>query len=474
MKSPSVTLPDGAPLPRVRHAPHARANAYEDVIELAASYRMLLLDWHENVFASTMGERADGTWAAKHVGLCCPRQNGKSVILDLRALAGLLLFNEKMIVSSAHEVRTAQLGFRRLKAYFDNFDDLRRKVDSVGNAVAREYIRLRSGQEVRFVTRSKSAIRGFSADCLLLDEGQILDDLQWEAILYTVSARPAHQIWLAGTPPVSIEQGIVFDRFRRRGIDGKDHRLAWLEWSADPDADLDDVQQWAKANPALGSLISHATVVTERAAASDEGFARERLGQWPTESAGGPVFDAARWDALADPRAPVPLRVTLVVDVSPDRRSSAIGVAGAHPDGRTLVMCYTGQGSAWVAEHVAQLVAEKAVVETALFTGGQAATLQPDLVRAGVAFTKLSAVDMGSACGAFQEAVEAGSVVHVGQPELNAAISNARVRQVGEGQRWDRREGDGFDISPLVACAGALWRWGVLDSAPYDLLASVL
>ncbi len=473
MKSQSVVLPDGIAVPRVRHAPHVRANAWEDVTELAAGYGLSLLDWQENVFEATMGERADGSWAAKHVGLCCPRQNGKGSILEARALAGLLLFDEQMIIHSAHEVRTAQLGFRRLKSYFENYDDLRRKVVGIGNAVAREYIRLRSGQEVRFVTRSKSAIRGFSADCLLLDEGQILDDLQWEAILYTVSARPAHQIWLAGTPPTSIEQGIVFDRFRRRGLDGKDHRLAWLEWSAPPDADLDDPQAWAMSNPALGTLISHDTILTERAAASDEGFARERLGIWPTEQAGGPVFDAGAWDALADPRAQVPPRVALVVDVSPDRGWSSIGVAGAIPDGRILVMCYTGQGTAWVADRVAQLVAERAVVEVALFVGGQAASLQPDLVRAGVEFTKLSAVDMGSACGAFQEAVKAGNLVHVRQPELGAAIGNARVRQVGESQRWDRRD-DGFDISPLVACSGALWRWGVLDAAPYDILASVL
>ena len=69
--------------------------------------------------------------------------------------------------------------------------------------------------------RSKSAIRGFSADCLLLDEGQILNDLAWEAILYTVSARPNHQIWLLGTPPLSTDDGIVFDRFRTRRLEAQ-------------------------------------------------------------------------------------------------------------------------------------------------------------------------------------------------------------------------------------------------------------
>jgi len=431
-----------------------------------------MLPWQQTVLRAALGETRDGSWAARHIGLSVGRQNGKTQLLQVRALAGLLLFDEKLIVASAHEIRSAQILFRGLKSCFENFDDLRRKVAAIGNGFAREYIRLRNGQEIRFVTRSKSAIRGFSADCLLLDEAQILSDIQWEAILPTVSARENHQIWLTGTPPATLKAGMVFHRLRDRAMAGGDSRLCWLEWGAPPDCDPDDPAAWAVANPALGQLISADTVAMERAATSDEGFLRERLGVWAA-AATAPLFDAAAWNALADRRAPAPLRVALVVDVSPDRRFSSIGIAGAIPDGRVLVMCFCGQGTGWVAPRLAELVATRTVVETALFIGGQAAALQPDLVAAGVEFTKLSAVDMASACAAFQETVKAGGLVHVGQPELGAAIGNARVRQVGESQRWDRRD-DGFDISPLVAVSGALWRWGVLDAAPYNLLDSVL
>jgi len=416
-----------------------------------------------------MGERRDGRWAAKHIGLSCPRQSGKGAILEARALAGLLLFDEKMIIHSAHETRTAQIGFQRLKAYFENYDDLRRKVTGIGNAVAREYIRLRSGQEVRFVTRSKSAIRGFSADCLLLDEGQILDDLQWEAILYTVSARPAHQIWLVGTPPLSVEEGIVFHRFRQRGLEGKDHQLAWLEWSADPGCDLDDPKAWAAANPALGTLISHDTVVTERAAASTEGFARERLGIW-SAGAAAPVFDIDRWVGLADTAVREPASAVLAIDVSTYGERAAIGVA-ADVGGKTLVLCHAGEGMAWVADRVAELVARRDVAEVVL-TPGTARGLEPDLVRANVSFKKLNGSDIAASCAAFQEAVKAGTVVHVGQPALDIAISGARTRRMGDATTWDR--GFSEDVSPLVACSAAAYRLGVLSSAPYDLRQSVL
>ena len=455
-------LPDGVPVPRIRHAPHVRASAWEDVVELSAAYGLKLLAWQENALEAAMGERSDGLWAAKHVGLSCPRQNGKGSLLEARALAGLLLFDEKMIIHSAHEVRTAQIGFQRLKSYFENYDDLRRKVVGIGNAVAREYIRLRSGQEIRFVTRSKSAIRGFSADCLLLDEGQILGDQQWEAILYTVSARPRHQIWLVGTPPLSLEEGIVFDRFRTRGIEAKDHQMAWLEWSAADDADLDDPKAWAQANPALGSLISHDTVVTERAAASSEGFGRERLGMW-AGAFSQRVFDPGVWRLLCDEGVSAPDRVVLTVDVSPDRWSASIGVAGELEGGRTLVMVYTDAGTEWVVPKLVELCAARDVAEVAIVASGQAAALQPDLMRAQIEYTKLNGADMGAACAAFQLAVRDGAVAHVNQDELTAAVANAHTRRVNEVERWDRADSV-IDISPLVAVSAAVWRHGMLDS----------
>ena len=454
-----MVLPQGVPVPRIRHAPRCRINAWEDIAELASSYGLKFLPWQENVFEATMGERHDGLWGARHIGLCCPRQSGKGAVLEARSLAGLLLFDEKMIIHSAHEVRTAQIGFQRLKSYFENYDDLRRKVVGIGNAIAREYIRLRSGQEVRFVTRSKSAIRGFSADCLLLDEGQILNDQQWEAILYTVSARPNHQIWLVGTPPLSLEEGVVFDRFRQRGLEGKDHRMAWLEWSADPDCDLDDPIAWAQANPALGSLITHETVVTERAAASNEGFARERLGMWDDWSMHS-ALDLSEWVGLADRSVEPPYRVALVVDVSPDKQWSCIAVAG-DTDGKTVVLVHSGRGTEWVTKKILDLQNTLDVGEVALFTGGQARCLQPDLTRADIEFTKLSTADMSAACAAFQQAVHAGAVTHVGQGELDAAVAAAITRMVGEGEAWDRRDTT-VDISPLVAASGAFYRLGML------------
>lgn len=175
------------------------------------------------------------------------------------------------------------------------------------------------------------------------------------------------------------------------------------------------------------------------------------------------IFDMSRWDRLVRADAEQPSRVALVVDVSPDRRWSCIGVAGELSDGKSLVMCHSGAGTGWVTPMVADLVATRDVAEVGLVTTGQAKALQPDFVKAGVEFQKLTSQDMGAACSAFQEAVKAGTVVHVGQGELDTALRNCKTRFTSETELWDRRE-QSIDISPLVACSAAFYRWGLLDA----------
>jgi len=199
---------------------------------------------------------------------------------------------------------------------------------------------------------------------------------------------------------------------------------------------------------------------------------REGLGVW--DSLELRVFDMASWQRLLDTTAQPPLRVSLVVDVSPDRKWSCIGVAGKHEslDDTTLILCHSGPGTDWVASRVAELVEQRDVAEVALVTTGQAKALAGDFAKLSIDFEKLTQPDMGAACSAFQEAVKQGRIAHVGQGELDRSILNAKTRMTGETEIWDRRDG-GVDISPLVACSAAFYRWSLMQSAPYDLLESV-
>src|SRR5690349_24115332 len=184
-KSRRAVLLDGPAPARVRVAPSARANSWEDVADLAASLGMPLDEWQEQALEAAMGERSDGRWASKFVGLSVPRQNGKSQIIVARALAGVLLFGEKMIIISAHETDTAREVWKRLIDVVEDKPTLEARVSGRMDAINREFLSFGKGkdrQTIKLKARRQSGARGFSCDCLLLDEAQILGKRQWGSI----------------------------------------------------------------------------------------------------------------------------------------------------------------------------------------------------------------------------------------------------------------------------------------------------
>lgn len=442
----------------MRHAPSVRANSsWEDVADLSASFGTVLDPWQENVLQAGLGERSDGTWAARQVAVSAPRQNGKSELIVARALAGILLFNEETIIVSAHQQDTAREVFNRIADLVDRFPSLERRVDSVARTINREYVRFKSGQTIRFKARSTGSGRGFSCDCLLLDEAQILGAAAWSAILPTMSARPNPQAWLLGTPPTENDDGEVFGRLRTLGIEGRESRIAYLEWAANPDDLIDDPATWAKANPAYGTRIEHEAIATELASMSPEQFWLERLGVW-REDANTVVVSAARWREMVDPGP--------ATGVAPD----AFGVDMSHARDVSVGACWlTEDGAAHVeevwagADTVAAIdwIAARAgrrikVVADPYSTG----SLIPDLVARGVNVRRVqpTGAEMAQGCGTFESRVSSDTLTHSGQQRLADAIAGAKRRPIREtgGWGWDRRN-QNCQIHPIVAVTLALF-----------------
>lgn len=423
--------------------------------DLAAGFGLSLDPWQENVLQAAMGERSDGTWAARQVAVSAPRQNGKSEIIVARALAGVLLFNEQTIIVSAHQQDTAREVFSRILDLIDQFPALERRVESVMRAVNREYIRFTSGQTIRFKARSTGSGRGFSCDCLLLDEAQILGAAAWSAILPTMSARPNPQAWLLGTPPTENDDGEVFERLRHIGIEGKEPRVAYLEWSADPDAAIDDPETWASANPAYGTRINHEAIATELASMGEEQFRMERLGIWPALARHIPVIKPADWRNLqADGPQADKAPVALGVDMS---HGLQISVVAAWLVGETVHV-----EEVWAGNDVAAAVAwitAAAQKRTAVVIDdlSPAAQMIPELLSRRVKVKRTTARDMVKGCGMFETRTSAGTLSHSGQSQLAVAVAGAKKRPIGDagGWGWDRRDAT-VTIHPLVAATLAL------------------
>lgn len=446
----------GVQQPRIRLAPFAAdSTAWRDAVDLAGGYGLVADEWQQDVLEGALGE-THGRWAAPRVGLACPRQNGKNVVLEIRELAGLLIFHEKVILHSAHELKTSLEAFRRIRSLFENWDDLRKRVKAVRLASGMEAIEMLDGGILRFIARSKGSGRGFTADLIVLDEAQELSDDTFAAILPTTSARRNRQIWLAGTPPAPKNSGEVFTRFRNSGIEGRDSRLFWAEWSCEPGVDLDDVTQWARANPGYGYRITHEAIADERAAMDDETFARERLGMW-AGVAGLSVIDGQTWAEIADTESKARDRFALAIDVSPDRALASVAFAGQRADGLWHVeLDEQRAGVGWVPGYVASLIAANPSIRALVVDGASPAASMLDELSRSIRVTVTTARDMAAACGQFYDGVVEGWLRHTGQPQLAVAVSVARKRSIGDAWAWNRKNAHA-DITPLVSTTLALW-----------------
>lgn len=464
-----MLLGEQAP-PRVSVAPPpTRANSWEDVSDLSQSFGITLDDWQDLILQSSMGERSDGTWAAKQVGISVPRQNGKSQLIVARALAGALLFGEKKIVISAHAQDTARETFSKFLEQIDESPALAERIEKVMNALNREFIKFKNGATIQFKARTISGTRGFSSDCLLLDEAQILGMPAWVSINSTMSARPNPQIWLLGTPPTPEDNGEVFSSIRNVALKGKSTTLAWLEWAADPKADpaLDETR--ASGNPAWWTRINHEVVQGEYETYPAPRFALDRLGIWRDELAlADPVIMPDEWKASGVPSPPPSGARSLGVKFAAD--GSRVSVAGAikpetGPIHTELVGAHSGSMNAGTAALVAW-VAERWKNYAYIVVDGKshAGAFVNALLEAGVPKKVIvvpSWPEVATANALLLQAVIGKEVTHLateGQKALDGSVAGTTKKMRGTEGAWSWQPiAEGDDETPIAAVSLAIW-----------------
>ena len=444
--------------PRIELIPEYSFSAAEDAVELAALAGLRLDDWQKHVLKGSLGVREDGKWAASTVGLVLPRQQGKSVVLDARQLAGLYLFNEPLAIASSHEFKTTSEAFRRILAMIQDTPELDQKVSKVSTSHGNEGIELKNGNRLRFVARSAGSGRGWSAHTVYLDEAYSLQNKEMAAMLPTMAANTLYgntQLWFASSAG-QLNSEVLAD-LRERGRDPGSERLAYFEWSAQDTAANDAVDAWHEANPGLGVRMSLDHVANELATLGDEEFRRERLGIW-AKLGGESVVPAAVWSTARDEDARPGDVVAFAVDVPPGRESATICSASYLADGKIqFEVVDRREGTSWVAPRLAELKERWKPVAIVIDAGSAAGALLPDLQRARIRTQQISLRDYAQACGAFYDAVMQGKASHVGEPVLDAAVDAARQKHIGETAFYWTRKNVVSDISPLVGCTNALF-----------------
>jgi hypothetical protein len=457
----------GIVAPSLRHLPRGKPNGLADTaLDVAAIAGLELDEWQANVLADSMRLAAHGRWAAREVGVIVGRQNGKGSILEARQVAGLFVLGERLQVHSAHEFKTCYEHFRRVKDLVEGCDLLADQVDIVRTAAGDQAIELKNGCRIRFIARSRTSGRGFTADTVYLDEAFQLDDQTIGALLPSLSARKNSQLWYTSSAPH--EDSSVLHRVRRRALAGDDPRLFYVEWGNGPDVDPLDRDAWARANPAMGIRITADDIAAEQRSMSPQMFARERLGVPDPELGADDMrsIPLEQWARLGvkDLEPPDNATVRLALDASPSG-GAVFSVAGVTADG----LLYVGIRENLPLTRRGDRPLKDRVIERALYytQGHNTPLILPplpsdakgwcsDLEAAGVELDEMTGAEFAEARSRMIDAVRDGTVRHRGQTDLNAAVAGLVDRPSGDGMKWSRRLSS--NIAPFVAATCALVR----------------
>ena len=434
-------------------------------------------NWQEGAATVALGCRGDGKFAATVGGVVwsIPRQVGKTYTVGNLLIALAIELPGLRIVWTSHHGRTTTNTFRSMQGMVN-----RKQVrpfmppgGGVRTANGEQEIRFANGSIIMFGAREHGFGRGMDAvDVLVFDEAQILDIKALEDMVpSTNQARNPHGglIFFIGTPPRPVDNGEAFSAKRQRALSGEVADLFYVEMGADPDADIDDREQWARANPSFPLRTPVESMLRMREnIPDDDSWRREALGIWDVVAAKG-VIPGPSWLEREDENSSAASRISLGVEVGPDLAWASVALAGQRQDGDWHFELdddqhTRGRGAAWVIPHVQYLVANNPQIRSVVVdVAGPVKTLLDE--RNGRWFfkgttiqaTPVKVAELGAGCSEVLDGIVTGWLHHIGQPQFTAAALAAGKRALGDTGMWvwSRKTAES-DITPIQAGTLAL------------------
>lgn len=444
------------------------STGWPDVRDRCAEWGDVFDEWQDGAGRLALAKRKGGRYAATVGGVVwsIPRQVAKTFLVVRIVFALCTLFPGLRVIWTAHRTRTATNTFQTMQGLARR-KGAARYVESIRTANGEQEISFRNGSRIMFGAREQGFGRGFDeVDIEVFDEAQILTEKALEdMVAATNQSRHPHGalLFFMGTPPRPVDPGEEFTNRRTKALSGKSTDMAYVEFSADPDADLDDREQWAKANPSyphrtpLESMLRMRENLTD-----DDSFRREALGIWD-QVAAKQVIDPQSWAAVADQASMAIDRLTLAIDVNPDRSTAAVSLAGLRADGLWHVALDEHRKSAdwaigWVKQRAERNRLHAVVVDelaglTEKRRNGRHYLKGTDIV---VTLAAAEGRDMAKAWATYHDAVTSATLRHTDQLQVNLALSQAGTRDLQGGKALSKRSSTS-DITPLTSQTLALW-----------------
>jgi phage terminase large subunit-like protein len=431
----------------------------QELIDLAIKLGEPLMPWQELVAIESMRVKDDERWAFPQIGVLVARQQGKSHLMRLRILWGLLN-GEKLQILSAHKLAVSLEHFNQLLDLIEQHDWLLSQMKKIRRTNGQEEIQFNNARRFKVVANN-AAGRGYAgAETIYLDELREHKDYgAWSAITKTQLA--AKNPALFAFSNAGDATSMVLNEMRDRGlatIQGVTDSLLWLEWSAPPNTNI-SIESAAWANPAMGRTV-HVDNIKATFNEPEAVVRTEVMCQW-VDTLQSPWSPNA-WNQCADPDLIVePGQQTyLAFDVTP-RRNQASLVASQIIDGKIalgLVQTFdsdTALDDLTIANAVADWARAYDVTEIAYSKNtGQAVAAR--LASAGIMTTAIDGRAFAMACDQMLSAMEHHRLIHKDEVTFNKHVSACARIPFAEGGWLIGRRASNANVTGAVAAAMAI------------------
>lgn len=404
---------------------------------------------HQKLILDVMLEvRPDGTPVYREGVVLMPRQCAKTTTTLILELHRAILWGGPQVIGY-----TAQTGWDARRKLIDDQvpliegSSLYASVKRVYRGAGMESVKFRNGSRIDVMPSTPTAGHGRTIDLAILDEAMSdEDDRREQAILPAMATRREAQLFVISTA------GTQTSLYLRRKVDqgramleaGIEAGVAYFEWSAEDDEDIDDPAVWARTIPAMNYTIDESAIRHARATMSEGEFRRAYLCQW-THLEEALIPEKLIHRVLQADTVPTG-RLSFGIDVSMDRSHASISVSDE--TGRVELIEHR-EGVSWVIDRAVQLYRQH---KGALVVDGYspANSLVDRLEAGGIPVTRYSLRDMVAGCGLFYDAILDDAIRIRPHPMLELALKSAKKKTIASGWLWSRTIEEA-DLTPLFS-----------------------
>jgi len=449
----------------------------EDVLEID------LMPWQRWLLIHALELLTDGRFRFRTVLVLAARQNGKTLLVEVKNLWKLFVLRVPLVIGTAQILDYAEESWDKAVEMVESIPELAAEMSHVDRTNGKKAFKLTHGSRWKIAAASRKGGRSLSADDVNLDE--LREHHSWEswgAVTKTTMARRKAQVWAFSN--AGDDRSVVLNDLQEKGLatvegtSGADSSLGIFEWSAPDDCAIDDPNMWRLANPSLGypQGISHEALRAALETDPEPIFRTECLCQRVPDLIPSKIPLTA-WVKCADPSSTISGGLVLSWEVSWDRSRGAIGVAGYRADGLPHVeLIEYAEGTDWMPGRFGELTKRHNVLAVVFNPSGPGASLLNDVTErlpAKMEPQAMTARDCANACGRMYDAVITGQMRQLGDDRLLDALRKSATRPLVDAWAWDLKRSGG-DISSLCSVTNAMHGLTVHGKPPAPAPAPVV